>query len=74
MVCGKPVIGTNVGGIPEITDDGRTGILGPPADPCGLATTVVFVVKRWNENEGSGTECKKTREICFFLANNWQTS
>lgn len=27
MSCGKPLIGTNVGGIPEIIDDGITGIL-----------------------------------------------
>ncbi len=36
MACGKPVIATNVGGIPEIVKDGVSGILVPPKDPKSL--------------------------------------
>ena len=36
-VLGTPVIGTAVGGIPEILDDGRGGVLVPPEDPAALA-------------------------------------
>ncbi|HSI86670.1 MAG TPA: glycosyltransferase family 4 protein, partial [Candidatus Methylacidiphilales bacterium] len=36
----KPVIGTNVGGIPELIEDGRTGLLVPPRDPEALAEAV----------------------------------
>lgn len=36
----KPVIATNVGAIPEIIEDGVTGILIPPHDPNSIATGV----------------------------------
>ncbi len=37
MRFGKPVISTRAGGIPEVVEDGRTGLLVPPGDPAGLA-------------------------------------
>jgi len=39
-VLGTPVMGTAVGGIPEILDDGRGGILVPPEDPAALAAAI----------------------------------
>jgi glycosyltransferase involved in cell wall biosynthesis len=38
MSSGVPLIGTTVGGIPEIIDDGITGMLVPPRDPDALAS------------------------------------
>ncbi|MGR3301541.1 MAG: glycosyltransferase [Candidatus Scalindua sp.] len=40
MACGKPVIATNVGGIPEIVKDGVSGILVSPRDPEALHTAM----------------------------------
>ena len=37
---GKPVVATRVGGIPEIIEDGRTGLLVSPDDPGALAAAV----------------------------------
>lgn len=37
MADGLPVVSTNVGGIPEIVEHGRTGLLGPPGDSVLLA-------------------------------------
>lgn len=37
MAAGLPVVASNVGGLPEMVDDGRTGILVPPSDAGRLA-------------------------------------
>lgn len=37
MACGRPVIATEVGGVPEVVLDGETGILVPPKSPDTLA-------------------------------------
>lgn len=37
MACAKPVIGSNVGGIPEVIDDGRNGLLFRSGDDANLA-------------------------------------
>ncbi len=38
MACGTPVVSTAVSGIPELVQDGVTGLLVPPEDPAALAT------------------------------------
>jgi glycosyltransferase involved in cell wall biosynthesis len=37
MAMARPVIGTTVGGIPEVVISGETGLLAPPRDPSSLA-------------------------------------
>jgi glycosyltransferase involved in cell wall biosynthesis len=37
MVCGLPVVATNVSSLPELVADGETGVLVPPDDPAALA-------------------------------------
>jgi len=40
LAAGLPIIGSNTGGIPEIIEDGVTGLLAPPGSPRGLAATI----------------------------------
>jgi len=42
---GKPVVATNVGGLPAAIDHDRTGLLVPPGDPAALARAVERVAR-----------------------------
>jgi glycosyltransferase involved in cell wall biosynthesis len=44
----RPAVATNVGGLPESVDDGRTGILIPPQDAKSLADAIVLLLKDRN--------------------------
>ena len=37
---GLPAVSTRVGGIPEVVEDGVTGLLTPPDDPAALAAAI----------------------------------
>lgn len=45
MVAGVPVVATNVGGVPEMVQDGVTGILTPPNDPGAIAHAIEKLVE-----------------------------
>jgi len=44
MACARPVVATRVGGIPEVVQDGETGLLARPADPADLADRLAVVL------------------------------
>lgn len=45
MSCGKPVIASNVGGIPEIVDNGHNGILVEPGDYFSLKEALIRMIE-----------------------------
>jgi glycosyltransferase involved in cell wall biosynthesis len=44
MACGLPVVATTAGAIPEVVEDGVTGVLVPPDDPKALANAVLSLL------------------------------
>jgi glycosyltransferase involved in cell wall biosynthesis len=56
MLEGKPIIGTGVGGIPEVIVHQKTGLLVPPANPTSLARAILELIsdeeklKNFSEN------------------------
>jgi glycosyltransferase involved in cell wall biosynthesis len=45
MALSRPVVASNVGGIPEMIEDGVTGLLVPPHDPTALAGAIVRLLR-----------------------------
>ena len=52
--CGRPVIASNVGGVPEVVLDGTTGILVPPKDPDKLAQAIISLTQDAGRREKMG--------------------
>ncbi len=46
MAAGKPVVASCVSGIPEVVEDGKTGLLVPPRRPAALAAALGELVDR----------------------------
>ena len=67
MAVGKPVIASHVSGIPEEVEDGKTGILVPPADPAALGRAIELLAGDREKREQMGIEGKKRAEKYFTL-------
>jgi L-malate glycosyltransferase len=54
MACGRPIVATRAGGIPEIVEDGVNGALVPPRDAASLAAAIVRALKDegWRRRTG----------------------
>ena len=67
MACGVPVIGTSVGGIPELIDDGINGFLVPEKDARAIADCVVSILTRQVEMPEILSRARQTIEEHFDL-------
>ncbi|MBN2409486.1 MAG: glycosyltransferase family 4 protein [Candidatus Aminicenantes bacterium] len=57
---GRPIVATAVDGVPEILEDGRTGLLVPPGDPEALAGAVIRLLR---DREEAGRLAEKAKAL-----------
>jgi glycosyltransferase involved in cell wall biosynthesis len=67
MAMGKPVIGTRVGGVPEVVRDGVNGFLIKPNDPGELAAATIRILQDRDKARLMGVEGRKIVESEFSL-------
>jgi glycosyltransferase involved in cell wall biosynthesis len=65
MACGRPVIASNIGGIPSVIRDGVNGMLVKPGDPEELAEKMIEVLKDRKLASRLGAAARKTIEDDF---------
>lgn len=53
---GKPVVVTNVGSLPEIVENGVTGLIVPPGDPVQLADAIVKLLENADLRKAMGAK------------------
>jgi len=63
--CGKPVIGTRVGGIQYVIKDGETGLLVPPKNPKALADAIIYLSNSEDVREKMGKNGRKIVEEIY---------
>jgi glycosyltransferase involved in cell wall biosynthesis len=59
MACQVPVIGTRVGGIPELVEDGKTGLLVAPGDSHELANAILELLLNEDLRRNMGKTARK---------------
>lgn len=65
MACELPVIATRVGGIPEIVEEGMTGLLVPPQDPNALAEAICYLIERPQLVRSFGVKGRQRAQTLF---------
>ncbi|CAM3776394.1 glycosyltransferase family 4 protein [Marinicrinis lubricantis] len=68
MACGKPLLGTNIGGIPEIIDQNSNGILVEPKDAGAIAEGIIKLVQDDHlESMGKSSRTKVELEFSWGI-------
>ena len=65
LLSGVPVVATNVGGLPDLIEDGTTGWLVPPHRPRALADAMLMAVQNREEARQRAINGKKRAEQLF---------
>ena len=67
MAMGKPVVGTNVGGVGEVIKNGLNGFLVEPGNPPAIAEAVIKLLEDKEEAKKMGIEGRKMVERNFSI-------
>jgi glycosyltransferase involved in cell wall biosynthesis len=70
MACGKPVVATRVGGIPELVQDGETGFLVPRGDVAAVAARILTLLGDVELRQRMGRAARQIAETKFNLKRN----
>jgi len=65
MDAGVPVVASRVGGLPEVVEDGRSGLLVPPGEPAALAEAIGRLLDRPALGRAMGSEGRRRVEEHF---------
>jgi glycosyltransferase involved in cell wall biosynthesis len=65
LACGRPVLATNVGGIPEVVENGKTGLIISPGDPKALADGIRWFCENQDQIMTMGKTGRKRMIECF---------
>ncbi len=65
LATGLPVVASDIGGIPEFIEDGKTGLLFPPGDPKQLADKISSLESNPKIREAMGLEARN-RAVQLF--------
>ena len=65
--AGVPVVGARAGGMPEVIDDGRTGVLCPPGDAGALATAIEGMAADREAARSMGDQARARIESLFSV-------
>jgi glycosyltransferase involved in cell wall biosynthesis len=65
MAAGRAVVATRVGGVPDLVEDGVSGVLVPPADPAALSGAITALLSDAGRREALGQAGRKRVATVF---------
>lgn len=71
QACQIPVIASRVGGLPEVVDEGKTGLLIEPENPQAIAEVLEFMYEDKNRREEMGRAGRKFVEEHYDIEDNF---
>jgi len=67
MACGVPVVGVRSGSLPEVVEEGKTGLLVAPYDAKGLASSIEALCGNEALHRSMSKQCIERVKSCFTV-------